>query len=100
MLRDLFENDRGGWLQDVALLDRLVAEKLRTIADEIAEEGWKWVEAAVNLPYGLTNGLRKLTGTPSNLTENEHATREALREENDRLSEANSRYAQRDRHAT
>lgn len=87
MLRDLFENDRGGWLQDIALLDRLVAEKLTTIADEIAEEGWKWVEAAVNLPYGLTNGLRKLTGTAVDLSEHERATREALRDENDKLAD-------------
>lgn len=28
ILRDLFEHDDGGWLQDVALLDRLVTEKL------------------------------------------------------------------------
>ena len=43
VLRDLFESDDGGWLQDVGLLDRLVAEKLKVIADEIAAEGWKWV---------------------------------------------------------
>ena len=29
VLRDLFQGDDGGWLQDVALLDRLVAEKLQ-----------------------------------------------------------------------
>ena len=28
VLRDLFEDDGGGWLQDVALLDRLATEKL------------------------------------------------------------------------
>ena len=28
VLRDLFQGDDGGWLQDVALVDRLVAEKL------------------------------------------------------------------------
>ena len=28
IMRDLFQSDDGGWLQDVALLDRLVAEKL------------------------------------------------------------------------
>ena len=28
ILRDLFESDDGGWLQDPALLDKLVAEKL------------------------------------------------------------------------
>jgi ParB family transcriptional regulator, chromosome partitioning protein len=32
ILRDLFEADDGGWLQDVPLLDRLVIEKLETEA--------------------------------------------------------------------
>jgi ParB/RepB/Spo0J family partition protein len=36
VLRDLFQSDDGGWLQDPALLDRLVAEKLKAAADEIA----------------------------------------------------------------
>ena len=39
MLRDLFEEDGGGWLEDVALLERLVADKLRTEAETIAAEG-------------------------------------------------------------
>jgi ParB family chromosome partitioning protein len=30
VLRDLFEEDGGGWLEDVALLERLVADKLRS----------------------------------------------------------------------
>ena len=29
VMRDLFEHDDGGWLQDVPLLDRLVTEKLK-----------------------------------------------------------------------
>ena len=33
VLRDLFEDDDGGWLQDPALLDRLVAEKLEREAE-------------------------------------------------------------------
>jgi ParB family chromosome partitioning protein len=52
VLRDLFQSDDGGWLQDVPLLDRLVAEKLKTISDEIANEGWKWIDVAVSFPYG------------------------------------------------
>ena len=44
VLRDLFEDDGGGWLQDVALLDRLATEKLATEAEKIAAEGWKWIE--------------------------------------------------------
>jgi ParB family chromosome partitioning protein len=44
VLRDLFEDDGGGWLQDVALLDRLATEKLAAEAEKIAAEGWKWIE--------------------------------------------------------
>jgi ParB family chromosome partitioning protein len=46
ILRDLFEHDDGGWLQDVALLDRLVTEKLTAEAETIAKEGWKWISVA------------------------------------------------------
>ena len=87
VLRDLFQSDDGGWLQDVALLDRLVAEKLKAAADEIAAEGWKWVEAALSLPYGVTHGLRALAGTAVDITEPEQAARDALQAEYNRLSE-------------
>ncbi len=86
VLRDLFESDDGGWLQDVGLLDRLVSEKLTTIADEISTHGWKWVEAAVSIPYGVTHGLRPIRGVPLDITEEEQATRDALQEELDRLT--------------
>jgi ParB-like chromosome segregation protein Spo0J len=43
VMRDLFEHDDGGWLQDVPLLDRLVTEKLKADAEAIAAEGWKWI---------------------------------------------------------
>ncbi len=86
VLRDLFESDDGGWLQDVALLDRLVSEKLTVIADEIATHGWKWVEAAVSIPYGITHGLREIEGVPLDITAEEQATRDALQAELDRLT--------------
>jgi len=87
ILRDLFQDDDGGWLQDPVLLDRLVAEKLKTCADEIAAEGWKWVDVAMSFPYGHDHGLRELSGTIVDLTEEERATREALRAEYDRIEE-------------
>jgi ParB family chromosome partitioning protein len=83
--RDLFQSDDGGWLQDPALLDRLVAEKLKTEAETIAAEGWKWIEVAVSFPYGHDNGLRELAGETVELNDDERATREALRSEYDRL---------------
>ena len=85
VLRDLFQSDDGGWLQDPALLDRLVAEKLTLAADEIASEGWKWVDAALSFPYGHEQGLRELVGTAVDLTDEECAAHEALRDEYDRL---------------
>lgn len=85
MLRDLFQSDDGGWLQDVGLLDRLVAEKLKTVADEIAAEGWKWVEAALSIPYGVTHGMREIAGIPLDMSEAEQAARDALQAEFDRL---------------
>jgi ParB family chromosome partitioning protein len=85
ILRDLFQDDDGGWLQDPVLLDRLVSEKLKVAADEVAEEGWKWVDVAVSFPYGHDHGLRELAGTTIDLTDEERATREALRDEYDRI---------------
>ncbi len=93
IVRDLFQDDDGGWLQDPALLDRLVAEKLKAEAEAIAAEGWKWLEVAVSLPYGHDHDLRELTGATIDLTDEERATREALRDEYDRLE---AEYAEAD----
>ena len=81
VMRDLFEHDDGGWLQDVPLLDRLVTEKLKAEAEIVAAEGWKWIAVAVDFPYGHTNGLREIEGEPADLTEEERATLDALNAE-------------------
>ncbi len=81
VMRDLFEHDDGGWLQDVPLLDRLVTEKLKAEAETIAAEGWKWIAVAVDFPYGYSDGLRELDGEPVDLTADEQATLDALNAE-------------------
>jgi ParB family transcriptional regulator, chromosome partitioning protein len=63
------------------LLDRLVAEKLGAEADKVRAEGWKWVEAAVDFPYGNNFGLRRLAGVTAALSEEEHASCDTLRAE-------------------
>lgn len=85
VLHDLFEHDDGGWLQDVALLDRLVTEKLKHDAEVVAAEGWKWISVAVDFPFGHTTGLRELEGTPASLSSEEQGTLDALNAEHDRL---------------
>lgn len=85
VLRDLFEHDDGGWLQDVVLLDRLVTEKLKAEAETIAAEGWKWISVAVEFSYGYTRGLRKIEGKPVDLSPEEQATIDALNAEQAKL---------------
>jgi ParB family transcriptional regulator, chromosome partitioning protein len=85
VLRDLFESDDGGWLQDPALLDRLVAAKLEREAETVRTEGWKWVEVAPDFPYGHTYGLRRLSGKEVPLTKKETKARDALKAELDKL---------------
>ncbi|MBB4370977.1 ParB family chromosome partitioning protein [Bradyrhizobium sp. cir1] len=85
VLRDLFEHDDGGWLQDVVLLDRLVTEKLKAEAETIAAEGWKWISVAVEFSYGHTQGLREIEGKPVDLSPEEQATIDALNAEQARL---------------
>jgi len=83
-LRDLFTEDGGGWLEDVALLDRLTAGKLEGLAvDLCAREGWRWVEAAVDYPHA--NGLRRVYPRSVERSEADRATIAALSEEHDAL---------------
>ena len=78
VLRDLFQGDDGGWLEDPALLDRLVAEKLQAEAEALSSEGWKWIEVATDLPYGYSHGLQRLAGDPAPMTDEESAAHASL----------------------
>jgi ParB family transcriptional regulator, chromosome partitioning protein len=93
ILRDLFEHDDGGWLQDPALLDRLAREKLQTEAEDLRAEGWKWIAAATDFPYGHTADLRRLTGETVDLTEEEGGSLAAFKAESEALEE---QYSQAD----
>ncbi|MAF63364.1 MAG: chromosome partitioning protein ParB [Blastomonas sp.] len=66
--RDLFEPDDGGWLTDAALLDRLVEEKLGHDADRIAAEGWRWVTSAIDMPWNMTQAMRRISGSETLLS--------------------------------
>jgi len=93
VMRDLFQHDEGGWLQDPALLDRLAIEKLQTEAEALQIEGWKWISVAPDFPYGHTAGLRRLVGATVELTEDERASVVALQAENEALE---AQYAEAD----
>ena len=90
VMRDLFQQDDGGWLQDPVLLDRLVAEKLEQEAQAVRAEGWKWLEVATDFPYGHTYGLRLITGEAVAMTDQQTASADALRAEYERLEQAHA----------
>ncbi|MBB3875546.1 ParB family chromosome partitioning protein [Sphingomonas aquatilis] len=87
VLRDLFEEDQGGWLQDVTLLDRMVDEKLKAEGARIGEEGWKWVVVAVDFPYDYDDGMRVIDGDQPEMTDADEARLTSLREEAEALEE-------------
>ncbi|WP_192179956.1 ParB/RepB/Spo0J family partition protein [Mesorhizobium amorphae] len=85
ILRDLFEQDSGGWFQDAALLEQLVFERLKIDAEAIRADGWKWVEAAISFPYGHTSGMRRVYAEPAELSTEEIARYDAVKAEYDAL---------------
>ncbi|MBB2169653.1 ParB N-terminal domain-containing protein [Gluconacetobacter aggeris] len=93
IMRDLFAPDDGGWLEDVAILDRLVQEKLAAAAEAIRAEGWKWVETALAFPWNHKRGFQTIEATPVPLSGDEAARIEALQIEREAIE---AEYAQAD----
>lgn len=86
ILRDLFTQDRGGFFEDAALLDRLAVEKLDRIAAGVqTAEGWKW--AVVQIDYPHAHGLRRTYPQPVELSEGNAAAYAAAQAEYNRLSD-------------
>ena len=81
VLRDLFQSDDGGWLQDPALLDRLVAEKLKTDGRGDRGRGLEVDRGRGQLPLWPPAACASCAATPLDLTDEEQATIEALNAE-------------------
>ena len=86
ILRDLFTEDRGGYFEDVALLDLLVTGKLGREANALLEtEGWKW--AQVYLDYPHSHGLRRNYPQAVELPAEDQAALDAAQAEFNSLTE-------------
>jgi ParB family chromosome partitioning protein len=85
VLRDLFTEDRGGYFEDVALLDMLVVAKLGREANALMEaEGWKWAQVFLDYPH--SHGLRRTYPQPVELLAEDQAALDAARGEFDSLT--------------
>ena len=96
IIRDLFDEDEGGYLQDVPLLERLVSEKLAAEAETIKAEGWGWVEAAVDFPWNHRRDFRTLKPISPALTEDQEEQLQSLLNELEMLDEMGDRSEQED----
>ncbi|MGM4929642.1 ParB/RepB/Spo0J family partition protein [Tardiphaga sp. 619_E2_N8_5] len=86
ILRDLFTEDRGGYFEDVALLDLLVMAKLGREATALQEaEGWKW--AQVHLDYPHSHGLRRTYPQPVDLSAEDQGALDVAQAEFNGLTE-------------
>lgn len=86
VLRDLFDEEDGGYLTDPALLDRLVNERLEREADTVRAEGWLWIVVVPEFDYRVASGMRRLYPQPVALTEDEQVKLDALVADYDALS--------------
>jgi ParB family chromosome partitioning protein len=86
--RDLFDDGNSGYLQDAALLDRLVAENLKAIADELKAEGWKFVDVFVDGDYAALSAYGRRCPERAALSKKAEKQIEKLNRECAKLSEA------------
>ena len=86
ILRDLFTEDRGGYFEDVALLDMLVVAKLGREANALMEaEGWKWAQVLLDYPH--SHGLRRTYPQAVELSVEDQAALDAAQAEFNSLTE-------------
>jgi ParB family chromosome partitioning protein len=87
--RDLFaEDDNGIYLEEAALLDALVVERLEQEAKAVRAEGWKWVEVCIDFGYERSAQIKRIHAEPLPLTDAEEKRLAVLRDGHDKLSAA------------
>jgi ParB family transcriptional regulator, chromosome partitioning protein len=74
IVRDLFDEDGGGYFADAALLNRLVREKLADVAAAVEVEGWNWVAVEPEFNYEMTAGMRRVRPEAEPLTDEDKTT--------------------------
>src|SRR5581483_9122108 len=86
--RDLFSDGADGvFIEDVMLLETLVAEKLEATAQAVREQGWKWVEIVASFDHEQWSRCERLYPEPIPLTPEQQQELDTLTAEADALGE-------------
>lgn len=87
--RDLFsDDDTGIYIEDPALLDTLVTERLEKTAGAVRAEGWKWVQVTPEFAYQQSSEYRRIHAEPVPLTNRQQETLDKLQEEYEKVNDA------------
>ena len=87
--RDLFaQDDDGVFIQDIVLLESLVAKKLEKTAAAVRKEGWKWVEVRGSFEYSEWSDCERRYPEAEPLPAELQAELDALNAEYEKLNEA------------
>ena len=87
IVRDLFDDEGGGFFADADLLDRLATEKLQAAADKVTGEGWRWVSLGIDFDHAAASGMRRVFPEALPLTGKEHKQLKKLQVRYDALCE-------------
>jgi ParB family chromosome partitioning protein len=85
IIRDLFDDEGGGFFADAALLNRLVREKLAAEAAKIEAEGWKWIVVEPEFNHEMTAGMRRVYPEAAPLTDADQARLDELEQRHNAL---------------
>jgi ParB family chromosome partitioning protein len=86
--RDLFQPEHEGYLTDPAKLDRLVAEKLESLAADVRGEGWKWVEIQPTAQYPDLTKFDRIRSVYVPMAPEIRLEIEALQDEQEQIEDA------------
>ncbi len=86
--RDLFsQGDDGVFIQDIVLLESLVAKKLEKAANAARKEGWKWVEIRPSFDHEEWSKCQRRHPEPIPLSPKQQAELDKLTAESDTFGE-------------
>ncbi|MET4031007.1 MULTISPECIES: hypothetical protein [unclassified Bradyrhizobium] len=87
IIRDLFDEEGGGFFADAALLNRLVREKLAAEAATIKAEGWKWIVVEPEFNHEMTSDTRRVFAEAAPLSDTDQAKLVELEQRHNALSD-------------
>lgn len=89
IVRDLFDDEGGGFATDSGLLDRLASAKLNDLIPTLQADGWKWLIVTLDVDWQTTSGFAEIRKIPAPLDAETAALRDKLVEQHDAMIEAN-----------